>query len=210
MKRIRYYIFTLLCMFFFPLITHAECDYQRMAELNKIASNVQFSYSYDLDGSKEPQFGVNVTNITSDIYIEYSSTNWLFVDRVENVSEVFIDFYEGSTLTFKINSADSSCYGKLLATRYISTPVYNEYYLTPECKKYPSFKYCSAWLGTSITDEQFRREFEKYNNSYTNVLTDTEKPGIGGDLTIYVTIFFAFFVLLTFIFILFKKRRFYK
>ena len=64
-KQIKYVIFALMCMCVTPLITHAECDYQRKAELSRMASNVQFSYTYD----ENIDFTVNITNIIDDIYV---------------------------------------------------------------------------------------------------------------------------------------------
>ena len=59
------------CLFLFPSISYAECDYQRTSELNKIASNVQFSYSYDVGDNNIPNIYLNISNITSDIYVEH-------------------------------------------------------------------------------------------------------------------------------------------
>ena len=63
-KKIKYVLFTLICMCVTPLITHAECDYQRQAELARLASNVQLTYTYNSDSG----FQVIMTNLTSDLY----------------------------------------------------------------------------------------------------------------------------------------------
>ena len=62
--RVKYVICALICMCVTPTFVHAKCDYQRQAELSRIASNVQVAYTYD-----SVEFTVFVSNLTSDLYI---------------------------------------------------------------------------------------------------------------------------------------------
>ena len=64
----KYLIFFIICFFLNPIISNAECSYERQAELSKIASNVQIAYSYENDMGN-PVFSVNIINITNDIYV---------------------------------------------------------------------------------------------------------------------------------------------
>ena len=51
MRYIKYVVFTFICMIFVPLVSYADCDYQREAELSRIASNVQINYTYEIAGA---------------------------------------------------------------------------------------------------------------------------------------------------------------
>lgn len=160
-KQIKYVIFALMCMCVTPLITHAECDYQRKAELSRMASNVQFSYTYD----ENIDFTVNITNIIDDIYVSYFNPGTLSNEILNGVGEKSIQVGAGVTIGFEIYSNDPNCRGDKLLTKYVSTPSPNRFYQFDECKKYPNFKYCQLWLNTAIDISQFREEFNKYETS---------------------------------------------
>lgn len=160
-KQIKYILFTLICIFATPLVTHAECDYQRQAELSRLASNVQFSYTYD----SNMNFTINVTNITDDIYVSYFNPGNLLSETLSGSGEKNIQAGAGVTIDFEIYSNDSNCKGDKLLTKYVSTPSPNRFYQFDECKKYPNFKYCQLWLNTAIDINQFKEEFNKYEAS---------------------------------------------
>ena len=157
-KQIKYVIFALMCMCVTPLITHAECDYQRKAELSRMASNVQFSYTYD----ENIDFTVNITNIIDDIYVSYFNPGTLSNKILNGVGEKSINIVSGTSLKFEIFSNDSGCKDDLLLTKYITVPFYNSFNSYDECQMYPNFKYCQLWLNTSITNEQFDNAFKQY------------------------------------------------
>ena len=71
-------------LFIFPLNSKAECDYKRMAELNKIASNVQVVYNYDVGQDGVPVFKLNIGNITNDIYVE-DNYGGIYEKNTENI-----------------------------------------------------------------------------------------------------------------------------
>ena len=154
-KQIKYVIFALICMCVTPLITHAECDYQRLAELSRLASNVQLSYTY----SEENGFQITMTNLTNDLY----ATN-IYGQRIDGGAERVFEAVSGS-YNYDIYSNDPNCRGDKLLTKYVSTPSPNRFYQFDECKKYPNFKYCQLWLNTAIDISQFREEFNKYETS---------------------------------------------
>ena len=160
-KQIKYVFFALICMCVTPLITHAECDYQRQAELSRLASNVQFSYNYD----SNMNFTINITNVTDDIYVSYLNPSTLSYESLYGAGEKNIQVVSGTSLKFVIYSNDHNCPGEELMTKYITTPNYNVFSNYDECKQYPNFKYCQVWLSTSITHEQFQSEFNNYTKS---------------------------------------------
>ena len=163
-KQIKYVFFALICMCVTPLITHAECDYQRQAELNRLASNVKLAYVYSDNG-----FQVIMTNLTNDLY----ATN-LYESRINGGAERTFNYSSG-TVDFDIYSNDPNCPNELLITKSITLPVINMYYDSGECKQYPNFKYCQMWGEFNITDEQFQNEFNQYVSSLkTNVSSAKE------------------------------------
>ncbi len=158
----KYLIIFIICFFLNPIISNAECSYERQAELSKIASNVQIAYSYENDMGN-PVFSVNIINITNDIYV---------LDNYGNSFKTFessFNYSKGTTVNFEIYSNDSSCYGEKLLTKYINIPEINQFALTEECEKYPTFKLCQLWLDTSnISYDDFRKSIENYSNKIEN------------------------------------------
>lgn len=158
----KYLIIFIICFFLNPIISNAECSYERQAELSKIASNVQIAYSYENDMGN-PVFSVNIINITNDIYV---------LDNYGNSFKTFessFNYSKGTTVNFEIYSNDSSCYGEKLLTKYINIPEINQFALTEECEKYPTFKLCRLWLDTSnISYDDFRKSIENYSNKIEN------------------------------------------
>lgn len=144
-------------MFIFPLGAQADCSYERQAELSRVASNVQFSYSYEMV-DKNPIFTVNITNITNDIYIV---DNYGRSYRGEGEKNAI--YQSGDEITFTIFSNDSNCGNYSILKQYLTIPNYNSYSLDPICKEIPNFKYCSMWLDNEgINYDTFASEADKY------------------------------------------------
>lgn len=164
----------LLCFLSFMFISnvYASCDYQKEAELSRIASNVQISYTYKIIDDRA-SFDVTLTNLTKDIYVSGSS-------YINTNGEYTTTYDQGQKLTFKFYS--NECGDKLLLTKYLTLPTYNKYYSTDECKESPKFKYCEMWDNLDISEIKFQEEYDNYtytkkNNQsvedeYKNVLLD--------------------------------------
>lgn len=159
-KQIKYVFFALICMCVTPLITHAECDYQRQAELSRIASNVQLNYNYSMNEGLT--FTLYVNNLTDDIYIvdNYGQRLSGAGDKQLIYSPSRVSgFQSGDQVRFDIYSNDSNCPNVLLLTKYINFPIFNPYSNFEDCKQNPNFKYCQIWADTSsVTHEQFINE----------------------------------------------------
>lgn len=151
-KQIKYVICALICMCVTPNFVHAKCDYQRQAELSRIASNVQVAYTYD-----SVEFTVFVSNLTPDLYITDNYGREYYGDGKEKVFK-----FASGTVNFDVFSNDSNCRGEGLLRKSITLPSINTFAMYPECNQYPNFKYCQNWGELAITDEQFYSEFNKY------------------------------------------------
>ena len=204
-KKIKYVIFVFICMCVTPLITHAECDYQRLAELSRLASNVQFSYVYNNNG----EFTIYISNLTNDLYM----TDY-YGRRINGGAERQVVHTAGFTARFKIFSNDSKCLNEEIVTKDISLPTFNPYSTYDECKQYPNFKYCQLWGNFSVNDEQFHQELNQYVGSLNSVNSAEE-----GEVNVWQTtldvlennrfmfIIFGIFFGMFLLYLLIKKKR---
>ena len=140
-RYVKCFLVFVFCMFVSPLITKASCDYQRKAELSKIASNVQVNYSYEVE-NEYPVMNIILNNITDDIYVEDNYGN------VFTNSENILTYTLGANIDFIIYSKDNNCYSEKLLTKYVKTPYYNVYYSDAICND-NSNKLCGMWVDTS-------------------------------------------------------------
>lgn len=203
-NKIKYIVFTLLCMCVTPIITHAECDYQRQAELSRLASNVQVAYTYD-----SVQFTVYVSNLTPDLYIVDSYGKEYYGDGKDKT----FNFASG-TVIFDIYSNDANCKGESLLRKTITLPTVNVFAAYPECHQYPNFKYCQNWGKLGISDNQFMDEFNKYKQE----LKQRTSVGVSGKLDVldtvldvlnnnkYMLIFLGVVVVITLVIVFIKKK----
>ena len=146
-------------MFVFPLVSNAECSYERQAELSRIASNIQLSYTYDVEEGGFPFFIVNAINITNDIYMADNTSGAI----ARNPEYNFIYELNGVTIDYDIYSNDPNCLDQKILTKTITLPKFNSFSITVDCQKFPNFKYCQTWLNTDgVLREDFDSELEKY------------------------------------------------
>lgn len=200
MKRIYKYLFVFLgSLFMFPLVSNAECSYERQAELSKIASNVQFSYTYD-SVNDMPKFNVIITNLTNDIYIKDDSMNTIIGTGEKNYQ-----YENGTSVTYKIYSNDPSCRNEQILTKYINLPAYNAFSNTEECIKNPNFDYCQVWTSTGLKAEDFETKYEQYQNELEEKEKQNEQKGtieiiklfIQNNLNVIIMCLIAVLILLT-------------
>lgn len=159
MKEIYKYLLIFVgSMFIFPTLSHAECSYERQAELSRIAGNVQASYNYSISGDR-PEFVTNITNITNDIYVIERSTNKM----ITNETNGFEEDMAGETVIYDVYSNDNNCKGELLTSKYVTLPSYNNFSNIEDCEDYPEFKYCQIWMNTeNVSQDHFEQELEKH------------------------------------------------
>ncbi len=167
MKRGYYSLVLFFCMFIFPTFVHAECSYERGAELSRIASNVQLSYNYKLEYGLE--YDVHITNLTNDVYAMDNFGN-VFTGNGDITKHYSyfdnITFRADEPIYYNIYSNDDNCKGEYLLRKYINFPNYNANSSSEDCQKYPDFKYCQVWASnTGISPEKFKSELKKYISS---------------------------------------------
>ena len=196
--KFKYLLFFIVCLSLMPLAACAECSDSRKAELNKIASNVKFSYYYQLNEDGVPKFNIVISNITSDIYV---------VDNYGNQYRNFENVVTADSTEFQIYSNDINC-NEIILTRNITLPSYNKFSKLEECKDNSS-KLCNIWYDTDYYYENdFINELKKEKKVKQNyvVKDDIQKKD---NTIIFLVVGFTFFVLvvLALIVLLIKKKR---
>ncbi len=206
MKQVKYLIFTLICTFVFPMISHGECNYQRQAELSRIASNVKINYNYTVSDTSNLQFVINITNLTDDIYLLQDGLNIISGTGEKQIS---VDY--GNSVKYDIYSNDSSCKGEYLLTKYITIPTVNSFADTNLCKTNPNFKYCQRWGSYSISYDELLNQFNLYKKK-------SEKKSDSKNDTFQILIdyfnnnkfmlaFFGIVIVCTIIYYIFNKKK---
>ncbi len=160
MKIIKYLFVSIILMMIFPIVTNAECNYERLAELSKIAGNVKLSYTYNVVDNK-PIFTVNIVNVTNDIYVKDELYENVFTQFENNHTYDF----NGETIDYNIYSNDPNCKGELVYKTQITLPAFNEYSERAECIDKSDLKDCKLWANTKeLSAGQFNEEVDLYLN----------------------------------------------
>ncbi len=205
MERIKYVFVFAFLMAIFPLVSKADCSYERQASLSKIASNVQFNYTYDKES--DISFNVLITNLTDDIYLVDGDNN-----VISGAGEKSLNYFPGQKIEYTIFSNDDSCRGDVIQKRYVNLPVYNTYSTLDVCKENPGFSLCGMWVDlTGYTYEQFIDELEKYKNDKNkSVSKDTNKLSfwdfVSENKMTFIIIFIAI-IILVFAFLFVRSKR---
>ena len=157
MRIIKYFIVAVILIILSPIKVNAACSYERVAELSRIAGNVQLSYTYNVENNKI-KYIVTLNNLTNDIYI---------IDQdkkvIRGVGEISFTSNASQNLRFTFYSNDSMCPKEKLLSKNLVLPYYNRRFVTSECKKNPGFAYCQLWFNSkSITNAEFKKSLNKY------------------------------------------------
>ena len=200
--KINCFIIFFVCLFSFPFIVSAQCNYEREAELSRIASNVQFSYNYVFEDDY-PVFTVNITNLTNDIYIVDNSGNIM-----DSAVEFNIPYRYKNKVKYDIYSKDGNCLNEKIVTTYVNFPLFNTFSKTEECKKNPNFSLCAVWANTTAyTKQDFDKLLKKYEQQMTNQEIGDNESGIFNEIIqwligngkYYCLIFVIIFLVIVFV-----------
>ena len=205
MKRIRYLMFVMLCAFLSPLVIKAQCTDQRMAELNKIAGNVQVGYSYKLDEQGLPSLMLHVTNVTNDIFI--INENYDVIENSGVLEYTIGDIpLTGMKIEIEIYSNDDLCKGEKLLTKYVNLPYLNDAFNSDTCKEHSDFKYCGLWSEEAVNTDMFNSELNDYLSKQSSSAREEKKANDNNNLFVYLAITGAV-VLLTTVIVLMLRRK---
>ncbi|MBR3199292.1 MAG: hypothetical protein IKG27_04685 [Bacilli bacterium] len=155
-RYVKYFMLFVFCLLVFPLVSKAECSYERKAELGRLAGNVQLSYSYVIK-DRYPVFTVDISNLTNDIYA---------VDEFGNVfggARTSGQYAYETSVTYTIYSNDINCKDEKILNKHIALPRFNMYSLYDECKEYKDAPFCQLWGNIIDSDNAFYRAIDAYN-----------------------------------------------
>lgn len=196
MKKIKCLLLVLVCCFVSPLTAKADCDNQRMAELNKIAGNVQISYSYEVDENNIPVLTTNITNVTEDIYV---------IDMFGNVYRDFDNIASPNISYIYIYSNDPNCGGQLLK-KGLNYPMYNVYHNLDICNNNSS-PMCEIWRDTTVYSEEVFREYVKGESTKESQQLSEEQQSETNDFNIYMIMAIIVLLIIVFFVIMLVKKR---
>jgi len=141
---------------------NASCSYTRIANLKKMASNVNITYTYEVVDNKAI-FEITVANLLDGIYFYDSFNDKKYTQK----GEITIPNFEGGKkYRFFIKSDDRECKDEVLLTKYLTLPKYNEFYGDPLCEGIENYALCQKW-GTfsASTYKEYKSQIEKYKAS---------------------------------------------
>ncbi len=161
-----------------PFSAKARCTDAEKIKLNKLASNVSFTYNYTEKNGKIT-FDVTVTNLTKDLIL-YDRDK----DTQHNVNgEITIKGYEpASSASFYVFAKDDTCIYSAIATNTINFPSYNPYYNDPLCKEAPNYEYCKKWVNNTSDYNTFKSNITKYikDKKAEEVVDNKEEENVSG------------------------------
>lgn len=163
MKKIIYVIMFLIFLTI-PSFAKAEeiyywCENSYLTKIQKLASNVVYTYDYVETFNENEQFGnvtfnVTISNLSDKLYLKNMNTKETYYSSDELV---ITDVKPGETLKYQIYSNGYGCHDRNLITLYVNVPHYNKYYKDDLCKKNKDHKLCGKWTYVDKTYEEFKK-----------------------------------------------------
>lgn len=163
MKRLIFSCIFLIC-YFFPFVSaEAEiCDDNHVANLKKIASDVEVSYEYLQNDNIVNIYNVAFTGVIEDFIIFGDEKQYSYSDFSDGILSI-----QKRSGTYQFKFYSDTCPNILLTTKTVELPKFNTYSLTSECKQLKDYDLdvCDEWYQSEITDEVFYSMIDKYINN---------------------------------------------
>ncbi len=185
MKRIFTITLIILCLLLIPKVKASSCDDADIVRLTKIATNVNFSYTYQ-EYKDSVLFTINLSNMNSEIYLKDFEHNKTYRYNGEIVNHA-TGYKDNQTVRFDIYSTKCK---ELLFTNYVNLPPYNSYYDDPLCEGISTYYLCQKWSYVSLNYNGFKAKIEEYKKEINNPTNPTEEENI----LFWYDYLFAFFL----------------
>jgi len=184
LKKIGLLILTFL-FFVIPFLdvkASEECTSSELKRLRELASNVSFTYDYEIIEQKYTEYDeytfktafydITAFNFNNELKIRLKGyDDLLFTENEPTIGS----FAEGRTVPIEIVAYTKNlCSGKVLLTKNIKLPHVNMSSFYEECKDYPDFKYCREFANYDISRDEFLKELEEYKKELDNPIFDDE------------------------------------
>ncbi len=149
----------LLIVIIIPQNVYAQkCNESQTKEFENMVKNIKIEYVHD----KGNKFKIKMANIPKEILIvDNNGTNFTYKSNNVSVNDGYIG---GETYQFKFLPVYYNCELDIEYTKTVKIGKYNQFSEKEECKKYKDFKYCQTSLNTSITEDEFYQELDKYKS----------------------------------------------
>lgn len=136
----------------------AYCADSEMIRLQRIAKNVNTSYSYD---ETKGRFIITITNLKKDLILKnLDNGNDYNVDG----EITFRDLFPG-THTYIIYAKNNECTEDSLITKYVALPYRNVFYNSDECEGIENYSYCAKWIEHPTTQDVWRQKITNYKEN---------------------------------------------
>lgn len=175
MKKVLSFVVLLLIL---PCVVSARsktgCDYTLLANLKKIASNVNTSYTYRIIDDIV-YFDITLTNIHNDIYFVDNSTGNTYNFSNTNNGIITINDYKSGKVSFTFYSNNGDCLNEKLVVKSVNLPYYNKFYHRIFCEGIEEFSLCQRWI-------KYDGEYDDFlaaTNSYKVSLLDDDEEVLG-------------------------------
>lgn len=141
-----------------------RCDYTLVSNLKKLTSNVDVSYTYQINGGVV-NYSITLSNIQSDMYFidNYYEKTYYYSDTVNG--EITINDYYSGKVSYTFYSNNSSCLNEKLGVKVVNLPYYNPYYVSDWCNGKEKYKICQRWTKFDGTYDDFINSVDKYNDN---------------------------------------------
>lgn len=149
-----------------------SCDYTLLANLKKLSSNVNATYTYKVIDDVT-YFDITLTNIQNDIYFVDNNTNKTYYYSDTNNGVITISDYYSGKVSYTFYSNNSECLDEVLSVKNINLPYYNKYYSYDECINNVDSKLCQRWSNNEIDYYNFIENVGKYKENIENNVEET-------------------------------------
>lgn len=177
---------------------NTKCNNELSDKLKASAKNVNISYmakkmvagtGIDLDTEGMPEvdlydygFEITIKGISEDVYVvvknDYSTDVFTYhYSDTENGTKVFQSFAndDSVTFTFEIKSENENCKDEVYRKVSLTTPIYNGYSEMEFCKGKDDLDICKQFTVDKITNDDFVKGLENYNNKNNNTKDNTDE-----------------------------------
>ena len=163
----KFIFLTLLFLVFLPNSAKGYCDDSEIIRLQKLASNVTVSYTYDEDTRR---FSVTLSNLKSDLEV-------IEIDSMKKYNTVgdltFKKLYSGKH-GYIIYAKNKECSSSELTTKYAILPYENPLHNLDICKGIENYSYCNKWVSNSISYEAGYQKINEYREKLASKKNTTK------------------------------------
>ena len=179
---------------------------------NELIKNIQITYRHLTKEEAIEKFNIhssniytfNISNVPKDMIIEINSTEKTISNETTNELiniENFSWGTGGNTISFSVyNKEYNPCF--FYELKEIKLPWYNSYSETDFCKDNKDFKYCKKYLKVRITETNFNKEKERYENNKEKELSEKKEEDKNTNLLTFISDNYMSIICITFLLII--------